>query len=147
MAKCTIKIKMKAGCEELFPVKAHVDDAAYDLRSAVDMTLPVGKSALVPTGIFMEIPVGFEAQIRPRSGLALKNNLTLTNSPGTIDAGYRGEVGIIMFNHGPEKFEIHRGDRIAQMVIAELPSCELVASDSLADSTRGAGGFGSTGKK
>ena len=147
MVECQIKIKMKEGCESLFPAKAHSDDAAYDLRSAVDMILPVGKSVLVPTGIFMEIPVGFEAQIRPRSGLALKHNLTLTNSPGTIDAGYRGEVGIIMFNHGPAEFEVRRGDRIAQMVIAKLTSCELVAADDLSDSSRGAGGFGSTGKE
>ncbi|MCQ2379036.1 MAG: dUTP diphosphatase [Victivallaceae bacterium] len=143
----SIKIKMKDGCADLFPAKAHIDDAAYDLRAAADTTLAVGKSTLVPTGIFMEIPVGFEAQIRPRSGLALKHNLSLTNSPGTIDAGYRGEVGIIMFNPGPAPFEVHRGDRIAQMVIAKLAECELVAAEDLSETGRGAGGFGSSGTK
>ena len=95
----------------------------------------------------MELPVGYEAQVRPRSGLALKHNLTLTNSPGTIDAGYRGEVGVIMFNHGPEAFSISRGDRIAQMVICKLPEVTLCAVESLSNSDRGEGGFGSTGKK
>ena len=143
----SIKIKMKENCADLFPKKAHPDDAAYDLRAAVDVTLEVGKSTLVPTGIFMEIPVGFEAQIRPRSGLALKHNLSLTNSPGTIDAGYRGEVGIIMFNPGPEAFAVHRGDRIAQMVIARLAEVELISADILSETMRGAGGFGSSGTK
>ena len=95
----------------------------------------------------MELPVGFEAQIRPRSGLALKHDLMLTNSPGTIDAGYRGEVGVIIYNAGKENFEIKRGDRIAQMVICKLPEVKLVQSEELSDSGRGAGGFGSTGKK
>ncbi len=143
----SIKIKMKENCADLFPKKTHPDDAAYDLRAAVDVTLEVGKSTLVPTGIFMEIPVGFEAQIRPRSGLALKHNLSLTNSPGTIDAGYRGEVGIIMFNPGPEAFAVHRGDRIAQMVIARLAEVELISADILSETMRGAGGFGSSGTK
>ena len=147
MAKITIKIKMMPGCGDLVPSKAHEDDAAYDLRSRVDTVLPVGKSTLVPAGFFLELPVDYEAQIRPRSGLALKHNISLTNSPGTIDAGYRGEVGIIVFNHGPEAFPVRRGDRIAQMVIAELPRVTLVETDELAASDRGDGGFGSTGKK
>ncbi|MBR1952103.1 MAG: dUTP diphosphatase, partial [Lentisphaeria bacterium] len=96
---------------------------------------------------FMELPAGYEAQVRPRSGLALKHNLTLTNSPGTIDAGYRGEVGVIMFNHGPENFAVSRGDRIAQMVICKLPGVKLVSVEKLSESSRGEGGFGSTGKK
>jgi dUTP pyrophosphatase len=102
---------------------------------------------LVPTGIFIELPIGFEAQIRPRSGLALKHDLTLTNSPGTIDAGYRGEIGIIMYNHGKDTFAIKRGERIAQMVICELPDVTLKCVDKLSESGRGAGGFGSTGTK
>ena len=142
-----IKIQMSENCEDLFPAKAHADDAAFDLRSRENMVLPVGKSTLVPTGVFMELPVGYEAQVRPRSGLALKHNLTLTNSPGTIDAGYRGEVGVIMFNHGPEEFAISRGDRIAQMVICKLPDVELFPAEELSASNRGEGGFGSTGKK
>ena len=142
-----IKVKLLAGCEDLMPAKAHFDDAAYDMRSRVDITLPPHRSTLVPTGVFIELPVGYEAQIRPRSGLALKHDLMLTNSPGTIDAGYRGEIGIIMYNAGPEDFSISRGDRIAQMVICKLPEVELVASDSLSDTGRGSGGFGSTGVK
>ncbi len=134
------------GCEDLMPKKAHFDDAAFDLRSRVDMVLPVRKSVLVPAGFSLELPVGFEAQIRPRSGLALKHDLMLTNSPGTVDAGYRGEVGVIMYNGGTEEFEIKRGDRIAQMVIARLPEVELVRVDALSNSGRGSGGFGSTGK-
>ena len=138
---------MMPGCEDLLPVKAHADDAAFDLRSRTDMSVPVNKSTLVPTGVFIELPVNYEAQVRPRSGLALKHNITLTNSPGTIDAGYRGEVGVIMFNHGPEEFAVKRGDRIAQMVIAELPKTELLLSDELNATDRGTGGFGSTGKQ
>ena len=145
--KIKVKISMMAGCEELLPAKAHADDAAFDLRSRVDMTVPVNKSTLVPTGVFIELPINYEAQVRPRSGLALKYNITLTNSPGTVDAGYRGEVGVIMFNHGPEEFTIKRGDRIAQMVIAELPVVELEVVKALSDSDRGEGGFGSTGRK
>lgn len=142
----TVKIRTMEGCGDLFPRKAHEDDAAYDLRSRADMILPPGRSTLVPAGFMMELPVGFEAQIRPRSGLALKHDLMLTNSPGTIDAGYRGEVGVIMFNAGREPFPVKRGDRIAQMVIAALPETELIPCDSLKESGRGAGGFGSTGK-
>ena len=141
-----INIQMSEGCEDLLPAKAHADDAAFDLRSRETMILPVGKSTLVPTGVFMELPAGYEAQVRPRSGLALKHNLTLTNSPGTVDAGYRGEVGVIMFNHGPENFAVSRGDRIAQMVICKLPDVELVSVEKLSESSRGEGGFGSTGK-
>jgi len=144
--KIQVKIVMLAGCEDLIPAKAHSSDAAFDLRSRVDMLVPVNRSTLVPTGVFIELPVNFEAQVRPRSGLALKHNITLTNSPGTIDAGYRGEVGVIMFNHGPEEFAVKRGDRIAQMVIAELPEVELQIASTLSDSDRGEGGFGSSGR-
>lgn len=138
---------MLEDCADLIPAKAHADDAAFDLRSRTDISVPVNRSTLIPTGVFIELPVNYEAQIRPRSGLALKHNITLTNSPGTIDAGYRGEIGVIMFNHGPETFEIKRGDRIAQMVIAELPEVELELAPELTETDRGTGGFGSTGKK
>ena len=141
-----IKIVMLENCEDLMPAKAHFDDAAFDLRSRVDMVLPVRKSVVVPAGFSLELPVGYEAQIRPRSGLALKYDLMLTNSPGTIDAGYRGEVGVIMYNGGTEEFTIKRGDRIAQMVIARLPEVKLVVAESLSETGRGSGGFGSTGK-
>lgn len=147
MEKITIKIQLLDGCSDLMPARAHEDDAAYDLRSRVDLELPVGRSVLVPAGFRIELPVGYEAQVRPRSGLALKHNITLTNSPGTIDAGYRGEVGVIVFNHGPEVFPVHRGDRIAQMVIAQLPQIELQIAGELSETVRGEGGFGSSGKK
>jgi len=146
-AKTTVKFTMSEGCEDLSPAKAHHDDAAYDLKSRVEIELPPGKTTLVPTGLFLELPIGFEAQVRPRSGLALKSSLTLLNSPGTIDAGYRGEVGAIMFNAGAQPYQVHRGDRIAQMVIAKLPDVELERAAELSETKRGAGGFGSTGKK
>lgn len=146
LTKVQVKIAMAPDCGDLLPAKAHHDDAAFDLRSRVDLDVPPGRSTLVPTGVFLELPIHYEAQVRPRSGLALKHNITLTNSPGTIDAGYRGEVGVIMFNHGPGDFAIKRGDRIAQMVIAALPEVEIECVDELNASGRGAGGFGSTGK-
>lgn len=138
---------MHEDCDDLLPRKAHSDDAAFDLRSRVDMELPVGRSVVVPSGVYIELPEGYEAQVRPRSGLALKHNLMLTNSPGTVDAGYRGEVGIIMYNAGSEPFQVKRGDRIAQMVICRLPEVELSVVESLSESGRGAGGFGSTGRE
>ncbi len=142
-----IKIKMHEAAQDLFPAKAHHDDAAYDIRSREEMSLPCGVPTLVPTGIFMELPIGMEAQIRPRSGLAAKFALTCLNTPGTIDAGFRGEVHVIMMNFGKEPFPIHRGDRIAQMVISKLPDVELIPATELSDTLRGEGGFGSTGKK
>ncbi len=142
-----IKIHMDNGCEDLFPRKAHEDDAAFDLRSRVDVVIPSGKIMLVPTGVFMELPVGYEAQVRPRSGLALKHGITVLNTPGTIDAGYRGEVGVILINAGENDFTIARGDRIAQMVIQQLTDVQLVSAEALSETARGAGGFGSTGVK
>ena len=126
----TVKISMEKGAEDLFPAKAHPGDAAWDLRSRVDT----------------ELPENFEAQIRPRSGLALKYDLMLTNSPGTIDSGYRGEVAVIMYNGGVTPYRIRRGDRIAQMVICRLPEVLLEQTGELTESDRGTGGFGSTGK-
>ena len=142
-----VKFTMAEGCEDLIPAKAHPDDAAFDLRSRVDLILEPGKAAIVPTGLFLELPVGYEAQVRPRSGLAAKHYITVLNSPGTVDAGYRGEVGSILFNAGETAFEIHRGDRISQMGIAALPDVKMTLVDKLSDTQRGAGGFGSTGKK
>jgi dUTP diphosphatase len=143
----TVKFTMMSGCDDLEPRRAHHDDAAFDLRSREDMILETGRSHLVPTGMSIELPIGYEAQVRPRSGLALKHDIMLTNSPGTIDAGYRGEVGIIMYNAGCEPFHIKRGERIAQMVIAKLPEVVFSRVEQLSDSKRGSGGFGSTGKK
>lgn len=144
--KVTVRFTMAEGCEDLQPKKAHHDDAAFDLKSRVDTILEPGKVSLVPSGLFLELPIGFEAQVRPRSGLALKSSIMIVNSPGTVDAGYRGEVGIIMLNAGKEPFHIKRGERIAQMVINELPDVTMELTSSLSESKRGAGGFGSTGK-
>ncbi len=147
MTKQKVLFKMSSDAADLKPAKAHADDAAYDLRSRLDLTVQPGKVTLAPTGLYLELPVGFEAQIRPRSGMALKYSMTLLNTPGTIDAGYRGEVCCIMFNAGEQPYEVKRGDRIAQMVIAALPDVELVETAELSDSERSAGGFGSTGKQ
>jgi dUTP pyrophosphatase len=123
--------------------------AGMDLRAAVGddepMTLAPGARALVPTGFVMEIPQGFEAQIRPRSGLAFKNGVTCLNTPGTIDSDYRGEVKVLLINLGQEDFVITRGMRIAQMVIAPVTQVRLTVVAETSDTTRGAGGFGSTG--
>ena len=123
--------------------------AGMDLRAAVPedapLTLKPGARKLVPTGFAMAIPPGFEAQIRPRSGLALKHGLSLVNAPGTIDSDYRGEIKIILINHGDKDFEISRGMRIAQMVIAPVLQVAIEPVTSLDDTARGAGGFGSTG--
>jgi dUTP pyrophosphatase len=109
-------------------------------------TLAQGERALIPTGLAMAIPAGFEVQIRPRSGLALKHGVTCLNTPGTIDADYRGEVQVLLINLGQEPFTIHRGDRIAQMVIAPVTQGQWQEVEALDDTARGAGGFGSTGK-
>ena len=125
--------------------------AGMDLRAALKngefIDILPGRRALVPTGLKIALPPGFEAQIRPRSGLALKNGITCLNSPGTIDADYRGEVGIILINHGWEAFRIARGDRIAQMVIAPVTQAAWFEVDGLDKTERGEGGFGSTGVK
>ena len=124
--------------------------AGLDLLAAVPVDEPVvllpGARALVPTGLTIALPPGYEAQVRPRSGLAAKHGVTVLNTPGTIDADYRGEIGVILINHGDAPFSIRRGERIAQMVIAALVRAELVPVDTLAATDRGSGGFGSTGR-
>ncbi|MGH6738719.1 MAG: dUTP diphosphatase [Bradyrhizobium sp.] len=124
--------------------------AGLDLLAAVAENAPVvlapGKHAMVPTGLAIALPEGFEAQVRPRSGLAAKHGVTVLNSPGTIDADYRGEIQVILINHGTEPFTIRRGERIAQMVIAPVVQAELVAVATLSNTDRGPGGFGSTGR-
>jgi len=142
-----VKFRMNKEDLELIPRKAHPDDAAYDLRANTSITIAAGEIKLVKTGLFLELPNGYEAQVRPRSGLALKYGISVHNSPGTIDAGYRGEVGVILFNASNNDFIVKRGERIAQMVIQKLSPVELVLVDELADSQRGSGGFGSTGRK
>ena len=121
--------------------------AGMDLPAAIDspMTLSPGEHAMVPTGLAIALPAGYEAQIRPRSGLAARNGVTVLNTPGTIDADYRGELKVILINLGTEPFEIERGMRIAQMVVAPVTQGKLTEVDDLSDTARGAGGFGSTG--
>lgn len=123
------------------------DAAGMDLRAAVtdDVVLAPGARALIPTGLAIALPAGYEAQVRPRSGLALRNGISLVNTPGTIDADYRGEVGVILINHGSEAFTVDRGMRVAQMVIAPVTQATWRETDNLSDTARGAGGFGSTG--
>ena len=129
------------------PKYAHgpAEDAGLDLCAVSAATLEPGVPALVPTGLAIELPAGFEAQIRPRSGLALKHAITLPNSPGTIDPAYRGEIGVIMLNLGQVPYRVSKGDRIAQLVIARYEAVEWVEAE-LSDTARGEGGFGSSGR-
>ena len=123
--------------------------AGMDLRAAnnEDITISAGETALIPTAMAIALPKGYEAQIRPRSGLALKKSVTVLNTPGTIDSDYRGEIGIILINHGKEDFIVEKGMRIAQMIIAKYEQAELEFVSELDDTDRGEGGFGSTGVK
>lgn len=141
-----VKIKLENGCENFCPKKAHPDDAGYDLYSRIDAVLEPLSGIAIPVGFAMELPRGYEAQIRPRSGLAAKHHISVTNSPGTVDANYRGEIKAILYNLGKEPFIIQCGDRIAQMVICKLPEIELVKATELSETDRGSGGFGSSGK-
>lgn len=144
----TISITRLPHAKDLaLPAYATEHSAGMDLLAAVNETiiLAAGERKLIPTGLSIALPDGYEAQIRPRSGLALKNGISLVNSPGTIDADYRGEIGVILINHGSESFTIERGMRIAQMVIAPYTRAQFSEVLELPSSTRGAGGFGSTG--
>jgi dUTP pyrophosphatase len=124
--------------------------AGLDLLAAVSedapMMLAPGKHAMIPTGLSIALPPGYEAQVRPRSGLAARHGVTVLNSPGTVDADYRGEINVLLINHGDQPFQIRRGERIAQMVIAPVTQVELVPVTSLSTTDRGSGGFGSTGR-
>ena len=132
------------------PAYQSADAAGLDLVAAVPENAPLvlapGKHAMVPTGLTIALPRGFEAQVRPRSGLAARHGVSVLNSPGTIDADYRGEISVILINHGEAPFAIHRGERIAQMVIAPVVQAELVGAAVLSTTDRGSGGFGSTGR-
>ena len=141
-----VKIKLENGCENFCPKKAHPDDAGYDLYSRIDAVLEPLSGMAIPVGFAMELPAGYEAQIRPRSGLSAKHHITVTNSPGTVDANFRGEIKVILYNLGKEPFIIQRGDRIAQMVICKLPEIDLVETTELSQTDRNTNGFGSTGK-
>ncbi len=128
------------------PSYAHPGDAGADLHSAVDLTLGPGERAVVPTGIAMALPEGYVALVHPRSGLAAKHGISIVNAPGTIDAGYRGEVKVCLVNTDRhEAFQVRRGDRIAQLVIQRFETAAFVEAEDLPDSARGAGGYGSTG--
>lgn len=143
-----VRIRRLPAARDLpLPSHASPGSAGFDLRAAVDgeLVLRPGERLLVPTGIVLEIPPGWEGQVRPRSGLALRHGIGLVNAPGTIDSDYRGEVGVILINLGDAPCGLKRGDRIAQLVIARVEPVEWEEADALEDSGRGDGGFGSTG--
>ncbi|HCY48173.1 MAG TPA: dUTP diphosphatase [Alphaproteobacteria bacterium] len=145
-----IPVKIMGKGKGLEPPKPATQDAAgMDLKAAIDedIILEPGAIKLIPAGFAMALPQNFEAQIRPRSGLALRHGITVLNSPGTIDADYRGEVGVILINHGKDAFTIQRGERIAQMVIAPTTNAQLEIVQELEETTRGSSGFGSTGRE
>lgn len=147
-----LKIKIKRISDQFsdipLPEYATSGSSGMDLRAAVSdkLILRAGKVAMVPTNLSVEIPLGYEIQVRPRSGLAAKHGIGVLNSPGTIDSDYRGEIKTILFNFGDTDFEINRGDRISQMVISKVYIADLIEENDLSDSARGAGGFGHTGK-
>ena len=150
MKRVRMLISVDAGCEDLpLPEYKSLGASGMDVRAAVEspMTLKPGDIKLIPTGLRMAVAPGYEIQVRPRSGLALKHGITVTNSPGTIDADYRGPVGIILANTSTEDFVIKRGDRIAQLVIQEVLQADIEIVTELPATERGAGGFGSTGRE
>ena len=144
-----MKVKVVNKSKHSLPHYSTIASAGMDLRANIEESINLKplERAIIKTGIFMELPVGFEAQVRPRSGLAFKKGITVLNSPGTIDADYRGEVGVILVNLSAEEFVIEDGERIAQMVIAKHEQADWFEVETLDDTERGAGGFGSTGVK
>ncbi len=146
-----MKVEFKKLYEDsVLPKKAHESDAGFDLHAHISeqIGLSPGERKLIKCGFGMALPIGYEGQVRPRSGLALKSGIGVVNSPGTIDAGYRNEVGVILINHGADDFIVNNGDRIAQLVIHKLPEIEAVEVQELSNpSERGMAGFGSTGVK
>lgn len=147
MSKVNVKIVNKS--PNALPQYSTSQAAGMDIRASISepVTLAPLERKLVPTGLFIELPVGYEAQIRPRSGLAIKNGITVLNTPGTIDSDYRGEINVILVNLSNEPFTINSGDRICQMVIAKHEQAEFIEVTSLDETERGAGGFGHTGVK
>ncbi|NTV59330.1 MAG: dUTP diphosphatase [Deltaproteobacteria bacterium] len=146
----TIRVKRLDGNEDMALPSYETDGASgLDLRAAVDgeLTLHPGEIRLVPTGLAMSLPLGYEAQIRPRSGLALKHGVGMVNTPGTIDSDYRGEIGLVLINWGKSPFVIKRGDRIAQMVVTRVSRAQVLEVDRLETTERGEGGFGHSGVK
>ena len=144
-----MEIKIVNNSNHPLPEYGTVASAGVDLRANISesITLKPLERTLVKTGLFIELPIGFEAQVRPRSGLAYKNGVTVLNTPGTTDADYRGEIGVILVNLSNENFTIENGERVAQLVIAKHEQAEWKLVEELSDTERGAGGFGSTGKK
>ncbi len=146
--KIELKVKRFDFAKDIpLPSYATVFSSGLDLRSAEECIIPAGKWKAVSTGIAVEIPAGYEGQVRPRSGLALKSGVTVLNAPGTIDADYRGEVKVILVNLSDKDFEVKKGDRIAQLVIAPVVKADVKEVDALSETKRGQGGFGSTGVK
>jgi dUTP pyrophosphatase len=144
-----MRIKMEDKYKHLVPRKEHRGDAGYDLRAAIDDPVVVspGEVKLIPVGFSCALPEGCELQIRPRSGLALKNYISVLNTPGTIDSNYRGPVGVLLYNFGKYDYTVHPFDRIAQGIVCKLPEVNVVEVSELEDTDRGEGGFGSTGKE
>jgi len=143
-----VRVQIKKIHEDaIIPDYAHPGDAGVDLYSILDYKLKPGERILVSTGIKIALPIGFEAQVRPKSGLALKHGISVCNTPGTVDAGYRGEVGVIVINHGDKEFHIEKGSKIAQMVIKKVERAEFLEVEELDETARNEGGFGSTGLK
>ncbi|WP_336634156.1 dUTP diphosphatase [Lysinibacillus fusiformis] len=141
-----VKIK-RMHADAMLPMQANPGDAGMDLYSIETVEIPAGGTKLIKTGIQIELPKGTEAQIRPRSGLALKHSITVLNSPGTIDEGYRGEIGVILINHGQATFLVEKSMRIAQMVIQFVPTIQLLEVNELSQTVRGTSGFGASGTK
>lgn len=143
-----MKVKIINKSKHNLPAYETIQSAGMDLRANIDepVTIQPKQRVLIPTGLFIALPEGYEAQIRPRSGLAAKHGITVLNSPGTIDADYRGEIKVLLINHSDQAFEIKDSERIAQMVIAAYTRVEWEETDELNETTRGAGGFGHTGK-
>ncbi|MGN0875696.1 MAG: dUTP diphosphatase [Kiritimatiellia bacterium] len=141
----TLKFK-RIHPDAVLPAYAHPSDAGMDIRSVADVTVPARGRALVPTGLVVLLPPLYEAQVRPRSGLALKHGITVLNTPGTIDSGYRGEIGVILYNSSDVDFQVKKGDRVAQVVIAPVTQPVIEEAQEIDETDRGAGGFGSTGK-
>ena len=142
------RVKMEESYGTLLPQKAHPSDAGYDLRAAIKepLVIPPGECRVVPAGFSCSLPEGYELQVRPRSGLACKNYISVLNTPGTVDCNYRGRVGVVLFNFGKFPYTVNSGDKIAQGVVSALPPVEIIRVSELDDTDRGTGGFGSTGK-
>lgn len=143
-----VRVQRRAGCEDVpLPQRMSAGASGYDLHAALDeaVTLLPGERRLIPTGLKIQLPEGYEAQVRPRSGLALKHGLTVLNAPGTIDSDYRGEIGVLLINLGQEPVTVRRGDRIAQLVVQPVKDVQWRVVDELTDTERGSGGFGHSG--